>query len=532
MSKERKGSLLASVSGSMKGGAMDLAAVESETTVYEGYLSKMSSGPIKRWQKRYFVLTPSALRYYQDETTAKTPGTAAIKGSMDITDIRQCITQLASGGSGAVDIILTVGDQNISFRAQSDTLAQHWKAHFEAQKRKGGKNHEWDSGGVARGDAKDSEDFEYLTYPACPQWTDKHRSLMAKFCTPEMFEKLKDVTTDTGYTFHNAIQTGTETPHLGVGITAGDEDSYDKFKDIIYPIIAGWHGGYDAAKMKHPTDLNPAHLCFNADQMAKFSEYVVSTRIRAARNIRGFPLPPGSTRDSAAAVEGILRRLFSGLEGDLQGTYYPLDSLDLSAAGALREAGFLFQKPKTTNLLTNAGAARFWPESRGIFHNDNKTALAWCNEEDHCRIISMANGGDVKDVFSRFCALSEAIKAAAIAEGADLMHSESLGFIGTCPSNLGTGLRASVMLVVPRLNEDVHLLHKVCAAYDLQPRGSAGEHSAAVGAKWDISNKQRIGFSEVQLVQKMIDGVAKLIAIEEQLAAGASSAAIETSLGM
>jgi len=54
----------------------------------------------------------------------------------------------------------------------------------------------------------------------------------------------------------------------------------------------------------------------------------------------------------------------------------------------------------------------------------------------------------------------------------------------------------------------------------LQPRGSAGEHSAAVGGKWDVSNKQRLGFSEVELVQKMVSGVEKLIACEEKLARG------------
>ena len=54
-----------------------------------------------------------------------------------------------------------------------------------------------------------------------------------------------------------------------------------------------------------------------------------------------------------------------------------------------------------------------------------------------------------------------------------------------------------------------------------QPRGSSGEHSAAVGGKWDISNKQRIGLSEVQLVQKMIDGISKIIEIEETLASNA-----------
>ena len=100
------------------------------------------------------------------------------------------------------------------------------------------------------------------------------------------------------------------------------------------------------------------------------------------------------------------------------------------------------------------------------------------------------------------------------------MESPNLGFLGTCPSNLGTGLRASVMVVLPELNKDVHKLEEICAGFDLQPRGSSGEHSAAIGGKWDISNKQRIGFSEVELVQKMIDGVTKIIAIEEKIAGG------------
>merc|ERR1712023_385003 len=88
------------------------------------------------------------------------------------------------------------------------------------------------------------------------------------------------------------------------------------------------------------------------------------------------------------------------------------------------------------------------------------------------------------------------------------------------------------MIKLEKLNENVELLEKVCDSFDLQPRGSAGEHSAAVGGKWDVSNKQRLGFSEVQLVQKMIDGVTKLIAIEEKLAGGASVADVCGELGI
>jgi ATP:guanido phosphotransferase, N-terminal domain len=61
----------------------------------------------------------------------------------------------------------------------------------------------------------------------------------------QMFDKLKDIKSSKGYTLSNVIMTGVVTPHLGVGATAGDEESWELFKDIFYPIIKDWHG-YDA----------------------------------------------------------------------------------------------------------------------------------------------------------------------------------------------------------------------------------------------------------------------------------------------
>merc|ERR1719201_1964551 len=154
----------------------------------------------------------------------------------------------------------------------------------------------------------------------------------------------------------------------------------------------------------------------------------------------------------------------------------------------------------------------------------------------------MDMGGNIPKVFTTFCNLSNALKASATKNGTKLMWTPNLGFLGTCPSNLGTGLRASVMIKLVKFNdilenpnsshEDKELLEQVCAQFDLQPRGSAGEHSPAVGAKFDVSNKQRLGFSEVQLVQKMIDGVTKVIELEEQLAGGASVADVKAAAGL
>jgi len=393
-------------------------------------------------------------------------------------------------------------------------------------------------GGAYLGDSKDAADFKYLTFTDRPNFGAEHKSLMAKTLTPELFERLKDVKSSRGYTLSNVIMTGVVTPHLGVGATAGDEECWDLFKDLFYPIIKGWHG-YDAYTQKHPVDLDPSKLVFSDEQRATFNKYVVSTRIRAARNISGYSLPTGATAQDRAAVEGVLKQTFAGLSGELAGTYYELGALTPEQTTFLLDRGFLFQIPTARNLLTGAGAARSWPDNRGIFHNEAQTALAWVNEEDHCRIISMETGGDIPSVFTRFCALSHAIKASAEANGTQLMWNDILGFMGTCPSNLGTGLRASVMVTLPEFNklmegtnhEDKELLESVCSAFDLQPRGSAGEHSAAVGAKFDVSNKQRLGFSEVQLVQKMIDGVSKVIDLEQKLAAGTTPAEIRALIG-
>ncbi len=68
------------------------------------------------------------------------------------------------------------------------------------------------------------------------------------------------------------------------------------------------------------------------------------------------------------------------------------------------------------------------PCGRGIFHNPTKTVLCWCNEEDHCRIVAMENGGDVKGVFTRFSQLSNAIKAAAESTSKKLMEHPNYGF--------------------------------------------------------------------------------------------------------
>merc|ERR1712089_48818 len=128
---------------------------------------------------------------------------------------------------------------------------------------------------------------------------------------------------------------------------------------------------------------------------------------------------------------------------------------------------------------------------------------------DQMRIISMEKGGDVKGVFARLArgiaAVGESVKAEC---GKDFALSEQYGFIHSCPTNLGTGMRASVMIDLPGYTkEGLPALQKRCEELAVQPRGTRGESGGFDGGTYDISNKHRLGYSEVQLIQVMIDGV-------------------------
>merc|ERR1712132_22803 len=101
------------------------------------------------------------------------------------------------------------------------------------------------------------------------------------------------------------------------------------------------------------------------------------------------------------------------------------------------------------------------------------------------------------------------------------MHSEHLGWILTCPSNLGTGLRAGCMMKVPLFSARKDF-KEVCGKMGLQTRGTAGVDSASTGGTWDISNADRLGKSEVQLVNIFIEGAAQCVRWEMMLEEGKS----------
>jgi len=338
-----------------------------------------------------------------------------------------------------------------------------------------------------------------MNYPTFPK---DCNSLLSKYLTQEVFETLKTRTTPNYFTLEKAIRSGVENLDSGIGAYAGDKESYSTFAELFDPIIEEYHGFSKESQHQSSFEgLEPVELDSKG-------EYILSTRIRVGRNLEGFPLGAIISKEQRNEVERLVVDELSTLEGDLAGVYYPLYNMSQEVQAQLIKDHFLFKEGD--RFLESAGLNRDWAEGRGIFHNYNKTFLVWLNEEDELRIISMQKGGNISEVFER---LVSAIKA--LEQSITFAYSEHLGYISSCPTNLGTAMRASVHIKLPKLSKDIERLKSITDKYHLQIRGVDGEHSESRGAIFDISNRRRLGISEVEAVRDLVEGVKVLIEEEK-----------------
>ena len=217
-----------------------------------------------------------------------------------------------------------------------------------------------------------------MNYPNLPK---DCTSLLCKYLTPQIFEELKDKKTNFNFTLEKAINSGVENLDSGIGVYAGDEESYELFSKLFDPIIEDYHGY--SKEQSHKSNMSTDEL--NVDNPDKEDNYIISTRIRVGRNLKDFPLGTAISRESRLKVESLIAEALSTLDGELKGNYYPLLGMSEDIQNQLIEDHFLFKEGD--RFLESAGLNRDWSEGRGIYHNANKTFLVWVNEEDQLRII-------------------------------------------------------------------------------------------------------------------------------------------------
>lgn len=380
------------------------------------------------------------------------------------------------------------------------------------------------------------EEFPGFPADVCPEQLpnlSNHHSIMADVLRNDtsIYDVLRRRCTKNGVPFAKCIKSGIDNPGHPllkiVGAVAGDSECYTVFKELFDPIIRVRHGGYGPDSL-HPTDLS-AERVTNA-RIDPSGRYVISTRVRSSRSLRGLRFPPACDRAERCKVEQILSTALMGFtQPELRGAYFPLrgstsyapkpEGMSFEEEAALRRESLLFQEPDSSVLLCS-GMGRHWPEARGVFLADSRKLVAWLNEEDHMRIISMQIGDNLREAFLCFAKGLEEIESSLKSQGCAFAHDEHLGYISSCPSNLGTGLRASVVLRLPQLGGTRHI-QSICRSLGLQARGglvptSNGEELGV----WDVSNRERLGVSEVDLVNTVIAGCTKLVALEQALERG------------
>jgi hypothetical protein len=179
----------------------------------------------------------------------------------------------------------------------------------------------------------------------------------------------------------------------------------------------------------------------------------------------------------------------------------------------------MFKDMGADTYLTAAGIASDWPTGRGCFVSADQKFVVWVGEEDHLRIMCMFKGTRLADVFNK---LKGALAIVSGIEGLDFAFSSKCGNVTSCPSNLGTGMRASVHIALPNLTSDGTdtKAKAICSPLGLSVRGLGGEHTP-IGADGtvDISPSSRFCIKESEIVAKLYQGLKSLKAAED----GASS---------
>jgi len=177
----------------------------------------------------------------------------------------------------------------------------------------------------------------------------------------------------------------------------------------------------------------------------------------------------------------------------------------------LTAAGLLFHEPDSAMLLAS-GLGKNWPEARGVFATGDGRFSAWINEEDHLMLIARSATGDIREAFRCLASADGSVRKHLEQQGHPVAQSPRLGFLTTCPSNVGTALTAEVTVRLPSLSKHQDY-RKLCKRLKLVTRNAITPDLNAEPLTV-VSNLERLGSSEVDQVSTVIKGVRALVKAE------------------
>ncbi len=231
------------------------------------------------------------------------------------------------------------------------------------------------------------------------------------------------------------------------------------------------------------------------------ADIVISSRIRLARNLSSFPFSNRASVHQKAEIEHLLREKLTSLD-----FAHALDYVNLTGLSLL-DRQFLVERQLISRELCNGEGPR------GVAYAKAETVSVMVNEEDHLRLQVIRSGFALDEAWQDIDRLDDAIE-----KKVHFAFHDEFGYLTACPTNVGTGMRSSVMLHLPALvlTKQIEKVFRALQKINLAVRGLYGEGSRASGDFYQISNQVTLGKSEVAILNEIREVIPNIIQYERQ----------------
>lgn len=227
---------------------------------------------------------------------------------------------------------------------------------------------------------------------------------------------------------------------------------------------------------------------------------ILSSRVRLARNIEKINMPGKISYADSEKVENQIKKALN--KEDFKLKFYSLKELSKLDIDVLTEKRVISKE-----LSNKANISSF-------LVSDNEEITVMINEEDHIRIQTIKQGFDLWEAWSEAAKIDDALD-----DKINYAYDEQFGYLTACPTNTGTGLRASIMVHLPFLTSDGSIANIINSVRGIgvEIRGYSGEGSKAYGAIYQISNQIKLGKTEEDIIRQ-IESIVSFIVNKETLA--------------
>jgi protein arginine kinase len=231
------------------------------------------------------------------------------------------------------------------------------------------------------------------------------------------------------------------------------------------------------------------------------SDIVVSSRIRLARNLAAFPFSNRASPHQKSEIEALLRERISRMDMEPKLVYVNVPGL------SALDRQFLVERQLISRELAGADGPR------GVALGPRENVSLMVNEEDHLRLQVMRSGFALDEAWQDIDKVDDLLE-----QRVSYAFSEEFGYLTACPTNVGTGMRSSVMLHLPALGltKQIEKVFRALQKINLAVRGLYGEGSRASGDFYQISNQVTLGKSETTILSEIREVIPQIISYERQ----------------